>query len=470
MKLLSVIGAGAIAVGINACWMPSPPPPPPVVVTQPMNPAPVVVVQQPAQNPPPSGSFGSNPGPSYNNPPSGPQAGGPPSGGGDAPQLLSPPELMELLKPIALYPDPLLAQVLAAAIYPQEIQQAAGMVFGGSPPYMIQQQSWEPPVFAIVEAPEVLRMMSEFPDWTEQVGQAYVWQANDVMQAVQSLRGMAYGNGTLVSGPQMNVAFTGGVYFIEPIHPGQVFVPVYDADVMFGPPPPGMVAAAMMTFGAAVMMSKFWDLDCDWHNHHVSSGHHDHDHHWKHNGKGGDVYKVNKTKVVVKVDNSTTIINKNVNKNVDKDIKIVNKDGDGKGNKDGDGKGNKKVSNIKMPNRKSTHGDGKAMPVRADGKDRNPFDGGNNRDGRNDNDRSNAQGGKKNDDSGNRNDGGQGNKKNDGPGNNPFEKKNDGQGKKNDGQGNKKKDGQEHEAEHNKKKKDGEVSLPVIPAAQTTGG
>ena len=104
---------------------------------------------------------------------------------------LSPEDLEELLGPIALYPDTLLANVMASCCYPDELAKASAYVKGGGASEKIAEQGWEPSVQAVAKVPDALKVLAESPDWTAAIGQAYMVQSKDVMAAIQSLRGKA---------------------------------------------------------------------------------------------------------------------------------------------------------------------------------------------------------------------------------------------------------------------------------------
>ena len=120
----------------------------------------------------------------------------------------SPEQLDNLLAAIALYPDPLLAQVLPAATFTDEIDEAARYVraYGENG---VDDQPWDISVRSVAHYPEVLYMMDEKLDWTTAVGQAYVNQSTEVMESVQRLRNLAYQQGNLVSNPQWQIVRSG---------------------------------------------------------------------------------------------------------------------------------------------------------------------------------------------------------------------------------------------------------------------
>src|SRR5271167_2416638 len=162
------------------------------------------------------------------------QAGGfgPAAGQADQPSpapsgQLSPQELQQLVAPIALYPDALVAQVLAASTYPTEIVEAdrwmqnhsnlKGQDLAGE----VDKQPWDPSVKALTQFPSVLENMDKNLSWTSSLGDAYANQQQDVMDAVQSMRQQARKSGNLNSNEQENVTSQGNTIVIEPANPDE---------------------------------------------------------------------------------------------------------------------------------------------------------------------------------------------------------------------------------------------------------
>ena len=144
-------------------------------------------------------------------------------------QPYAPEQLDNLVAPVALYPDPLLAQVLVAATFPDQIQDAAGWVRRyGANNYGVDDQYWDVSVKAVAHYPTVLFMMNDQLDWTTSLGQAYVSQSTDVMASVQHLRHLARAEGNLFSTPQQQVIDDHGYIEIVPAEPQYIFVPTYD--------------------------------------------------------------------------------------------------------------------------------------------------------------------------------------------------------------------------------------------------
>jgi hypothetical protein len=156
-------------------------------------------------------------------------------------------ELDQLVAPVALYPDALLAQVLMASTYPLEIVTADRWV-KANPTLKdkaledaLQDQPWDPAVKSLTVFPQVLSMMSEKLDWTQKLGDAVLAQQSDVMATVQALRAKAVAEGTLKDTREQKVVTTTEnnttVIVIEPADPDVVYVPTYDPAVVYGPWP-----------------------------------------------------------------------------------------------------------------------------------------------------------------------------------------------------------------------------------------
>ncbi|NPV04514.1 MAG: DUF3300 domain-containing protein [Syntrophaceae bacterium] len=201
-------------------------------------------------------------------------------------------ELDQMLAPIALYPDSLLAQILMAATYPLEVVQADRWVRANknlSPEARndaLDRQNWDPSVKALVAFPDVLAMMSEKLEWTQKVGDAFLAQEADVMATIQDLRAKAYAAGNLRSTPQQTVRREDTIIVIEPANPQVVYVPVYSPMVVYGPwwypayppyviyahPPAAAIATGVIVFGTAVAVAVAWNHwwgYWDWRHRHV---------------------------------------------------------------------------------------------------------------------------------------------------------------------------------------------------------
>jgi hypothetical protein len=166
-------------------------------------------------------------------------------------QALTAQELGQLVAPIALYPDALLAQVLAASTYPLEVVMAARWseknpnLKGAALEDAMQKQPWEPSVKGLTSVPQVLAMMNDQLDWTQQLGEAFLAQPDDVQNAIQALRAKADAAGNLKSSNEQKVrrvaatpseGYVGPPEYIviEPTVPDYVYVPVYNPIVVYG--------------------------------------------------------------------------------------------------------------------------------------------------------------------------------------------------------------------------------------------
>jgi hypothetical protein len=183
----------------------------------------------------------------------------------------TPEQLDQMLAPIALYPDALLAQVLMAATYPLEIVEAARWsqahptLKGDAAVSAVKDQSWDVSVKSLTAFPQTLEMMSAKLEWTQKVGDAMIGQQKDVAESIQRLRAKAAAAGNLKSTPQQKVstqaAPSGGssAIVIEPANPELIYVPYYNPNVVYGPwpyptyppyyypPPPNYAAATAAT-------------------------------------------------------------------------------------------------------------------------------------------------------------------------------------------------------------------------------
>src|SRR5271155_5393821 len=221
----------------------------------------------------------------------GAQQSAPPASGGYSGQgaPLSPDELQQLVAPIALYPDALVAQALAAATFPDQVAFAASWLqqnsnlTGKNLMQAVDAQQWDPSVKALTQFPSVLGNLAANLTWTSSLGEAYHTQAADVMAAVQVLRAKALAAGNLKSSSQLTVVQQSPqVIVIQSANPQVVYVPMYNPAVVYGYPyvTPGYSAATVaatgiLAFGAGIavgaMMSGgccgwgYSSWNCGWH-------------------------------------------------------------------------------------------------------------------------------------------------------------------------------------------------------------
>ena len=182
----------------------------------------------------------------------------------DAPgqYLFSPEELDDLLAPIALYPDPLLAQVLPAATFVDQIDEAARFVRLYGKSSRIDSRPWDVSVKAVAHYPQVLYMMDQKYDWTVSVGQAFLNQQAEVMASIQRLRADARAVGNLDTTPQQQVYVESGYIRIIPAEPAVIYVPTYDPWLVYYQSAPPFYS--YITFGIGFSIGAWLNRDCDW--------------------------------------------------------------------------------------------------------------------------------------------------------------------------------------------------------------
>ncbi|MDU7483565.1 MAG: DUF3300 domain-containing protein [Hafnia alvei] len=268
------------------------------------------------------------------------------------------PQLDQLVAPIALYPDPVLAQILMASTYPSNVVQAVQWsrdnpkAQGDSAVKRVANQPWDPSVKSLVALPQLLALMGENPEWVQNLGDAFLAQPDDVMNTVQKLRQAAQKNGSLTSNAQQKVIIQPAnttripsksttvvtsqpqTIIIEPTNPQVVYVPSYNPNVVYGtwatpayppvylPPPPGeqftngLVSGIGFGIGVATTYALFSSLDWhdDDHHHHDDDHHHDDGYH--DDGHGGNYHQgnnyVNNSHVNINVNNYNHITGGNI--------------------------------------------------------------------------------------------------------------------------------------------------------------
>ena len=194
-------------------------------------------------------------------------------------QALTPQQLQDLVAPIALYPDPLLGQILVAATYPLEVVQAYQWlqqhpgISGDALKQAVQQENWDPSVQALAVFPDVLKRLNDDVTWTTNLGNAFLAQQADVMDAVQTLRQRAQQSGKLNSTPQETVSEAPQqsgppAIEIEPADPDVMYVPVYNPVWFWGPAlyypypawfwPPAPIGGIYFGFGPGIRIGAFF--------------------------------------------------------------------------------------------------------------------------------------------------------------------------------------------------------------------
>src|ERR1700726_743095 len=222
----------------------------------------------------------------------------------------TPQELQQLVAPIALYPDALVAQILAAATYPAEIveadrwMQSHPNLKGEELAKEVDKQTWDPSVKALAQFPSVLENMDKNLSWTSSLGDAYANQQQDVTDAVQTLREQAHKNGHLESNEQEKVTTQGNTIVIEPANPEVVYVPQYNPWLVYGYPivaypgwypEPGLFFAGVgIGFGIGFGVGFFGGFGWGWH-------------HWGYDWHGRSVIYNHNTYI----SHSRTIVNRN---------------------------------------------------------------------------------------------------------------------------------------------------------------
>lgn len=211
------------------------------------------------------------------------------AGGGEEAPKIPNDQLDSLVAPIALYPDQLLAQVLVASTYPLEIIQLQQWLEKNKAlkdkalADAVQKQDWDPSIQSMAALPDVVKQLAENIKWTTDLGNAFLAQQNDVMDAVQRMRVKAKDNGNLKSSEQQKVETkvveSKSVVVIEQANPSVVYVPSYNPTVVYGAPvypyppiaypPPGYYAAGMaISFGVGLAMGAAWGggwgYNCGW--------------------------------------------------------------------------------------------------------------------------------------------------------------------------------------------------------------
>jgi uncharacterized membrane protein YgcG len=175
-------------------------------------------------------------------PPQAPPQAAPPSAPAPPYTQGTPEQLQQLVAPIALYPDSLVAQILAASTFPEQVVEADRWVQehqdlkGDALGQAVDQQPWDPSVKALTAFPSVLGNMDKNLAWTSSLGDAYYNQQQDVMDAVQVMRQRAEKAGNLKTTPQQVVTEQGSTIAVQPANPEVVYVPAYDPWLAYGDP------------------------------------------------------------------------------------------------------------------------------------------------------------------------------------------------------------------------------------------
>jgi hypothetical protein len=227
----------------------------------------------------------------------------------DAPRLGAE-QIEQLVAPIALYPDALVAQILMASTYPLEIVSAArwskanSKLKGKELEDALQKQPWDPSVKSLTAVPQVLAMMNEKLDWTQKLGDAFLAQQKEVMDGVQRLRTRAQAAGNLKTSKEQVITTEQvdctTIIKVEPANPQVVYVPTYNPTVIYGPwpypayppyyyYPPGYVAGPVVVFSVGIFVGSAMWGGCHWgHGGGVYINHHTYNNFNRTNIKTGD--------------------------------------------------------------------------------------------------------------------------------------------------------------------------------------
>ncbi len=218
-------------------------------------------------------------------------------------------QLEQLVAPIALYPDALVAQVLMASTYPLEVVQAARWakenpkVTGKALEDAMQKQPWDASVKSLTATPQVLAMMNDKLDWMQKLGDAFLAQQKEVLDSVQRLRSKALAEGNLKSGKEQKVTTeqegSTTIIKVEPTNPEVVYVPVYNPTMVYGPwpypayppyyyYPPAYAGGVFFAFSVGIIIGNAWWGGCHWGGGNVYINHNNYNNFNRTNISGGD--------------------------------------------------------------------------------------------------------------------------------------------------------------------------------------
>lgn len=203
------------------------------------------------------------------------QAGPPPSPPmppDGAPPALSPRDLDTLLGPIALYPDPLLALILTASTAPGDIAAAGAYLVQYGDSSQIDRQPWDPSVRSLAHYPTVVAWLTENPEWTRALGEAFLASPPAVMQSIQRLRNEAIASGALASNPEQQVLSGDEGIEILPARADALYAPAYDPDLVFGAGGGYAGGGPLMNFGLPFEAGPWLSYDLDWQDDEIWEG------------------------------------------------------------------------------------------------------------------------------------------------------------------------------------------------------
>ncbi|MFI5377699.1 MAG: DUF3300 domain-containing protein [Tepidisphaerales bacterium] len=182
-------------------------------------------------------------------------------------------QIQQLAAPVALYPDAILAQVLAACTYPDDVIAAAQWLAAGNSPQGIDAQSWDLSVQGVARYPNTLNYLANNVDWMNNLGDAFVHQQADVMSAIQILRAQANAAGNLLTNDRQRIVVEGDIIAIVPANPDLIYIPVYDPRVVYERRfSVGVAFTPLVTFGVGIQVGVWLHHDLDWHDHSIYIG------------------------------------------------------------------------------------------------------------------------------------------------------------------------------------------------------
>ncbi|MHB1459354.1 MAG: DUF3300 domain-containing protein, partial [Armatimonadota bacterium] len=222
-------------------------------------------------------------------------------------------ELDEILAPIALYPDPLIAQILPAATYLDQLEDADYLVSQGIDDRDIDEQYWDVSVKALAYYPSVLRMMVDRPEWTISLGQAYVDDPYRVMISIQRLRNKARSYGYLSTNNYQRVYLDSSYIRIVPVQARYIFVPRYNPQVVYVQRRSSS-SSNLISFGLGLLIGSWLNRDCDWGHNRIYY------HGWSGNGW------INNSRSHINITNNYYINNNYRNKPIQVDHRIRSRD------------------------------------------------------------------------------------------------------------------------------------------------
>jgi len=179
------------------------------------------------------------------------------------PALMTAQELEEVVAPMALYPDPLVALILPAATSPSDIVLASRFLKANPQATSFDTQTWDDAVKLLAQYPTIVAWMDENLAWTQQLGDAFIQQPAEVMTTIQRLRARARAAGTLVDTPQQSVTVVGADIQIVPAQPNVIYIPTYDPEVVYVERPL-YVSRPLISFSIGYAMGHWLAYDCDW--------------------------------------------------------------------------------------------------------------------------------------------------------------------------------------------------------------